>query len=111
MRLLIYELPPMPTPEGNFERRTLRHWLTLDDGTLWYQDEYLTLINEWESTRDDWIQLPTPPAQPRVIGFIDHGGLPLAMRSDGQSFIYGREIGAPEGERWVPFLSPVPLND
>lgn len=106
-RLTIMELPSH-TGMDPF-RRILRHWLTLDDGRIFYQDEMLQEHGDgWISTRDPgWTELPSPSSHATVVGVIDHGGFPLAVLSNGASYIHASQVGV-AGERWVPYLAPVP---
>lgn len=91
----------------------LRHYLTLADGRIYFQDE--ELIREpgylLRSKRTEWVQLPTPPSEPTVVGFMDYGGMPMAMRSDGQAFIWGRLPGQDVFDHWFPFKDRIPLNE
>lgn len=109
-KLFITRLPYEITGEDVI----LRHWLTLDDGSLWFQDEEIQRdgSNKIESRRTDWEQLPTPPCIPPVVGLIDFGGMPLAMRADGSTWIWGRElidgVATSPLEHWIPFLEKVP---
>lgn len=108
MQLLIMELPKEVTGEDTI----LRHWMVFSDGQCWFQDEWIQKDGPViESRRTEWQRLPAPPVTPPVVGIIDYGGLPLAMRSDGSSYIYSKVIGESGIERWVPILPPVPTPD
>lgn len=107
-RLIIDHLPPLAETDAI---RTLRHWLTFEDGRIYYQDEFLEATSDtldWTSQRGDWHQLPTPPMTWPVVGIIDHGGFPLAMLANGESYLYARADGEML-QRWLPFTNePVP---
>lgn len=96
----------------------LRHYLVLDDGTVWFQDEGLHSLRGGvvKSTRTDWEQLPTPPSASPVVGLIDFGGMPMAMRANGQAYLWGQvkmdlpDKGEVMVDVWAPFLNPVPTH-
>lgn len=109
MQLLIMQLPKEVTGDDTI----LRHFMVFTDGAIWYQDELLQKDGPIvESRRTDWTRMPSPPVVPPVVGIIDFGGMPLAMRADGSSWIWGKMADEPAGiERWTPFLSPVPTPE
>jgi hypothetical protein len=96
MKLLIHELPNDPTPKLVTER-TLRHWVTLDDGRLFYQDEVLTWSGEdrgWTSERGLWFALPLPETSDVVVATVaDLDGTPLVFMRSGRVFRFGVQDG------------------
>lgn len=89
-----------------------RHWLTMDDGRIYFQDERIVWKNgHATSTRSAWELLPTPPMTWNVVGLVDHGGLPVAMLANGEAFIYGQTLGEVAAPSWHPFTDqPVPKS-
>jgi hypothetical protein len=111
-QMLIQQLPPEVTNGDTI----LRHWLVYPGGQVFFQDELLLSRKEGydlpQSRRTEWQQLPTPPQNPTLVGFVDFGGMPMAMRSDGQAYLWGRVLGEGESpmEHWVPFMENVPMK-
>lgn len=72
MKLMIHDLPNPPS-ESEREYRVLRHWLTTDDGELYYQDETLRYAypdpedKQWSSDRGPWFKLPVPESADVVV--------------------------------------------
>lgn len=110
MRLTIDHLPIvyMGEEDGAY-RHTLRHWLTLDDGRIFFQDEVLDARRGelYPVSRSEWAQLPTPPMTWDCVGLLDHGGLPMALLRNGEAYIFGTEPGE-SIPRWAKFAEPVP---
>ncbi len=114
MRFHTVQLPAVLTVE---DITVLRHYVTLDDGTVHFQEEELQRNgNEIESRRTEWQQVNTPHAEPPVIGLIDFCGRPMAIRADGQAYIWGQvEVDLPDAgkalvDMWAPFLQKVPIG-
>jgi hypothetical protein len=118
--LRIHELPTHPN--APFGLHVLRHWLTLADGRIFYQDETIShrirdaspnAPLETESVRGDWHQLATPPATVPVVGMADYGGIPMALRADGATFLLAHAQGSAGIDSWVPFagVPNAPVED
>lgn len=83
-QLLITQIPKEITGQDI----VLRHTLVMEDGRVFFQDEYILSVAakssahdyqsrpEFLSERTDWQQLPTPEEKPRPIA--------LAVSKDGQ---------------------------
>lgn len=119
MKLMIYELPRLPTGPNEEDvppdERTLRHWLTFDDGRIFFQDETLTLAHRygdpsWVSTRGEWVQLPTPPVTPRPVALIETAdGEPMVMLDNGMAYVL--QIRPPDVlPHWNEVMEPVPTT-
>jgi hypothetical protein len=113
MRFQTIELPSKLTGHS---RTVLRHIVTLPDGTVHFQDEELEYDgNVLNSRRTVWAQINTPIAEPPVVGIIDFGGIPLAMRADGQAYLWGQvEMELPDQgtvmvDQWTRFMQKVPV--
>lgn len=96
-QLLITQLPREITGEDI----VLRHTIVMDDGRIFFQDEYILSVSakssehdykgrpEFLSDRTDWQELPTPPELPRPICAVMYGpehsgaGFPQVLYSDG----------------------------
>lgn len=94
-----------------------RHYATLEDGTVHYQEEEIQRDGkDIESRRTEWRQVNTPHTVPPVVGLIEFGGMPMAIRADGQAYIWGQvtvdlpDTGPTKVDMWAPFMEKVPYD-
>lgn len=97
-QVLINQLPRDITGEDI----VLRHTIVMEDGRIFFQDEYILSVSakgpkddyrsrpEFLSERTDWQQLPTPEETPRPVAIAVAGTMERVLYSDGH--VRGRAI-------------------
>lgn len=134
MRLIISHLPVGKTEYADDDETmptstsVMRHWLTYDDGRIYFQDETIKSSDGvmLSSTRTEWSQLPTPPMTDQVAGTFEYGGLPGVVTRSGKAYLWAAKSPASDEQerafrlleqghrvnewqhQWIPFAEPVP---
>lgn len=114
MKLTIFEMP-IPPSESSRDYRVLRHWLTMPDGRLYYQDETLRYAypdpetKDWTSDRSPWFQLLTPESADVVVSTVwdEAEGAPLVFMASGKAYHFTYRNGD-KLPHFYPTVEPVP---